>query len=89
MGLMKQYLMHKITEFADKQGIPEEKVYQDDELYRQATEYADKCLKEEYAKKHTNNYPEAMTDLLCISHEGTNLGEVTEQNRSKNHEPKG
>lgn len=54
MGLMKEYLMHKVTEFADLKGIPEEQVYQDDKLYQEAVEYADKCLKTEQNRSTDN-----------------------------------
>jgi len=57
MGMMKEYLMHKVTEFADQHGLSEEQVYQDDNLYQQAVEYADKCLKRDYAEQNrSTNY---------------------------------
>ena len=44
MGLMKEHLMKKITEFAKKVGIDEEAIYKDDFLYSMATEYAERGL---------------------------------------------
>ncbi|MFA7101306.1 MAG: hypothetical protein WC196_06205 [Bacilli bacterium] len=47
MGMMKEYLCNKITEFAALHHLTEDEVYQNDRLYQQAVEYADKCLKKE------------------------------------------
>jgi len=40
MGMMKQYLMEKITELANKIGVTEGHIYSDDILYGLATKYA-------------------------------------------------
>lgn len=58
MGLMKQYLMDKTRELADKLGIDEAKFYQDPikdkeclYLYKMAINYAQYCL------EHESNQP--------------------------------
>ena len=45
MGIMKEYLMEKITEFAKRVGIDEEAVYRNDFLYGLAVLYAERKLK--------------------------------------------
>jgi hypothetical protein len=47
MGLMKEFLMEKVSEYCLLNGLDEAEVYQDDKLYQQAVEYADKKLKEQ------------------------------------------
>jgi len=45
MGIMKEYLMEKITEFAKRVGIDEEAIYRNDFLYDLAVLYAERKLK--------------------------------------------
>ncbi len=40
MGMMKQFLMEKIAEFAISIGVDEELIYTNDRLYELATTYA-------------------------------------------------
>jgi len=45
MGMMKRYLMEKVTEYADIIGFSEEAIYADPKLYALACKYADIGLK--------------------------------------------
>ena len=56
MGLMKRFLMDKISEFADLHGLSEELIYSDTpwgrEWYALACKYADIALKALHTEKH-------------------------------------
>jgi len=45
MGMMKQFLMEKVAEYARLRGWTEEEVYADDRKYRLAEDYVDTQLK--------------------------------------------
>ena len=47
MSLMKRFLEQQISEYCQLNGLDEAEVYQDDELYAKAVEFADKKLKEQ------------------------------------------
>ena len=55
MGMMKEYLCRKITEFAALHNLSEEEVYQNSSLYKQAVKYADTELKAEARKYREQN----------------------------------
>lgn len=44
MGLMKENLMTKITEFAKRVGVPEKDIYNNEFYYSLAVEYAEREL---------------------------------------------
>ena len=53
MGLMKEYLAEKITEFAKMINKTEQEVYEDENLYNAGVHFAQKCLdaKQEYIRQ--------------------------------------
>ena len=55
MGLMKEYLMKEITEYARLIGVDEEAIYKDDVLYGCATMYAKAKLAEECKEGNNGN----------------------------------